>query len=139
MVAAARVSGAWERYAWAAGIVYVIALVAETVVALGVGVNQNDSAAKIANAPRWCGGHHPVDHLSACWRARTSPAPDCPGRAGRQAFAPGGCGRPLVQLQPAPGALRQLVPQRGTREVPDDHGDLAGQAPVCRWLLGRRT
>jgi hypothetical protein len=50
MVAATRTSSAWERYAWAAGIVYVVALVAETVVALGVGVNQNDSAAKIANA-----------------------------------------------------------------------------------------
>jgi hypothetical protein len=40
----------WERYAWAAGIVYVIALVAESVVALGVGLTQNDSAAKMANA-----------------------------------------------------------------------------------------
>ena len=50
MVAATRTSSAWERYAWVAGIVFFIALVAETVVALGVGVNQNDSAAKIANA-----------------------------------------------------------------------------------------
>ena len=40
----------WERYAWAAGIIYVIALVAESVVALGVGLTQNDSAAKMANA-----------------------------------------------------------------------------------------
>ena len=47
---AARTSRAWERYAWAAGIVYVIALLAEIVVALGVGLTQNDSAAKIANA-----------------------------------------------------------------------------------------
>jgi hypothetical protein len=50
MVAAPRTSSTWERYAWAAGILFVIALVAETVVAFGVGVNQNDSAAKIANA-----------------------------------------------------------------------------------------
>jgi hypothetical protein len=50
MVAATRTSSAWERYAWVAGIVFFIALVAETVVALGVGVNQNDSAAKTANA-----------------------------------------------------------------------------------------
>jgi hypothetical protein len=40
----------WERYAWAAGIVYVIALVAESVVALGVGLTQNDSAGKMATA-----------------------------------------------------------------------------------------
>ena len=46
---AARTSRAWERYAWAAGIVYVIALLAEIVVALGVGLTQNDSAAKIAS------------------------------------------------------------------------------------------
>ncbi len=39
----------WERYAWAAGIVFVVALVAEIVVAVGVELSQNDSAAKIAN------------------------------------------------------------------------------------------
>jgi hypothetical protein len=39
----------WVRYAWAAGIVYVIALVAEIVVAAGVGLTANDSAAKIAS------------------------------------------------------------------------------------------
>ena len=51
MVAAAPTSSAWERYAWAAGILYVIALVAETVVGvLGGGASQNASAAKIANA-----------------------------------------------------------------------------------------
>jgi len=51
MVAATRTSSAWERYAWVAGILYVIALVAETVVGLlGGSVSQNDSAAKIANA-----------------------------------------------------------------------------------------
>ena len=45
---AARTSRAWERYAWAAGIVYVIALLAEIVVAASVGLTQNDSAAKMA-------------------------------------------------------------------------------------------
>ena len=45
-----RASNAWERYAWVAGIVFVIALVAEFVISAGVGVSQNDSAAKIANA-----------------------------------------------------------------------------------------
>lgn len=47
---AARTSRPWGRYAWAAGIVYVIALVAESVVAIGVGLTQNDSAAKMASA-----------------------------------------------------------------------------------------
>jgi hypothetical protein len=50
IVAATRTSGAWQRYAWVAGIVFVLAFVAETVVSIGVGVNQNDSAVKIANA-----------------------------------------------------------------------------------------
>lgn len=50
MMAAKRVFGAWERYAWVAGIIFVIALIAETVISTAVGVNQNDSAAKIANA-----------------------------------------------------------------------------------------
>ena len=50
MVAATRTSSAWERYAWVAGILYVIALVAETVVGvLGGALSQNASAAKIAN------------------------------------------------------------------------------------------
>ncbi len=40
---------AWERYAWIAGILFVVALVAEIVVAVGVELSQNDSAAKIAN------------------------------------------------------------------------------------------
>jgi hypothetical protein len=38
-----------ERYGWVAGIVFVVALVAEIVVAVGVELSQNDSAAKIAN------------------------------------------------------------------------------------------
>ncbi len=50
MVAATRTSSAWERYAWVAGVFYVVALVAESVVGvLGGGVSQNASAAKIAN------------------------------------------------------------------------------------------
>lgn len=49
-MAAAQTSSAWQRYAWAAGIGFVIFFVAETVVAVGVPVNQNDSAAKIATA-----------------------------------------------------------------------------------------
>jgi Domain of unknown function (DUF4386) len=49
MVAATRTSTAWERYAWVAGIVFVVAIMAEIVVAFGVGVNQNDSAARIVN------------------------------------------------------------------------------------------
>ena len=49
-VATTGTSSAWQRYAWVAGIVFVIAFVAETVISAGVGVNQNDSAAKIANA-----------------------------------------------------------------------------------------
>jgi hypothetical protein len=44
-----RTAKEWERYAWLAGIVFVIALVAEIVVAIGVELSQNDSAAKIAN------------------------------------------------------------------------------------------
>ena len=51
MVVATRTSSAWARYAWAAGILYVIALVAETVVGvLGATLSTNDSAAKIATA-----------------------------------------------------------------------------------------
>jgi hypothetical protein len=50
MAATTRTSSTWQRYAWVAGIVFVIALVAETVISTGVGVSQNDSAAKIANA-----------------------------------------------------------------------------------------
>jgi len=48
-VSAAQSSRGWERYAWLAGIVFVLALVAEAVVSAGVPLNQNDSATKIAN------------------------------------------------------------------------------------------
>ena len=47
---ATRTSSSWDRYAWVAGILFVVALVAETAVAFGVGVNQDDPAAKIASA-----------------------------------------------------------------------------------------
>jgi hypothetical protein len=51
IVAAMRTSSAWQRYAWVAGILYVIALVAVSVVdLLGGGLSQNGSAAKIATA-----------------------------------------------------------------------------------------
>jgi hypothetical protein len=43
-------SRAWERYAWAAGILFVMALLVEVVVAVGIPINQDDSAAKISNA-----------------------------------------------------------------------------------------
>jgi hypothetical protein len=50
LAAATRASSTWQRYAWIAGILFVVAFVAETVVSIGVGVSQNDSAAKIATA-----------------------------------------------------------------------------------------
>jgi Domain of unknown function (DUF4386) len=40
----------WERYAWAAGVLFVVALVAESAISVGVAVSQDDSAAKIATA-----------------------------------------------------------------------------------------
>jgi uncharacterized protein DUF4386 len=42
----------WERRAWAAGIVFVLALLAEAVISAGIPVNQDDSAARIAGALR---------------------------------------------------------------------------------------
>jgi len=47
---ATRSSTAGERYAWVAGIVFVLALLADVAVASGIPINQNDSAAKIATA-----------------------------------------------------------------------------------------
>jgi Domain of unknown function (DUF4386) len=38
----------WERRAWAAGIVFVVAVLAETAISAGLPINQNDSASKIA-------------------------------------------------------------------------------------------
>lgn len=49
MVVARRAANAWERYAWAGGVLFVVALVAESAISVGVKANQNDSAAKIAN------------------------------------------------------------------------------------------
>jgi hypothetical protein len=49
MVLAMRTARPWERYAWVAGIVFVIALVAESVVGATIGLSQDDSAAKIAS------------------------------------------------------------------------------------------
>jgi hypothetical protein len=49
-VASTGAAGAWERRAWAAGIVFVVALLAESVIATGIPINQDDSPAKIANA-----------------------------------------------------------------------------------------
>ncbi len=43
-----RTPGAWERWLWAAGIVFVAALVAESALSFGFPINQDDSAAKIA-------------------------------------------------------------------------------------------
>jgi uncharacterized protein DUF4386 len=53
----------WERYAWLAGALFVAALVAETVVAIGIPLNQDDSAAKIAAGLR---GHDGRLILIAC-------------------------------------------------------------------------
>ena len=47
--ATTRAAPGWERYAWLAGILFVLAVLAESAIGLGVGINQNDSAAKIAN------------------------------------------------------------------------------------------
>jgi hypothetical protein len=63
IVAATRTYSSWQRYAWVAGIVFVIAFVAETTVSIGIGVNQNDSAVKIANALR---GHREQLLAIAC-------------------------------------------------------------------------
>ncbi len=38
----------WERYTWAAGIIFVLGLLAEIGIAVGIPLNQDDSAAKMA-------------------------------------------------------------------------------------------
>ncbi len=48
MQGTAQASATWERHAWAAGIVFVLALLAESVVAVGIGLTHRDSAATIA-------------------------------------------------------------------------------------------
>jgi len=40
----------WDRRAWAAGIVFVLALLVEAVISAGIPINQDDSAGKIARA-----------------------------------------------------------------------------------------
>lgn len=54
----------WERYAWAGGVLYVVALVIEAVISVGVKANQNDSAAKIAGE---LADHHRRLVLVACF------------------------------------------------------------------------
>jgi hypothetical protein len=44
----AQSSATWGRHAWAAGLLFVLALVAESVVAVGIGLTHQDSAAAIA-------------------------------------------------------------------------------------------
>jgi hypothetical protein len=41
-------STALRRYGWVAGIVFVLAVVADVAIAVGIPINQNDSATKIA-------------------------------------------------------------------------------------------
>src|SRR5689334_9238155 len=41
---------ALTRFAWLGGLLYVVALITETVISVGIKVDQNDSAAKIATA-----------------------------------------------------------------------------------------
>src|SRR5262249_16015602 len=43
-------AGAWNRRAWAAGIIFVVALLAEAVISTALPINQDDSAVKIARA-----------------------------------------------------------------------------------------
>src|SRR5260370_17257181 len=52
-----------ERYAWCGGIVFVVALVTEVVIAFGVKASQNDSATKIANELQ---AHHQRLIVIAC-------------------------------------------------------------------------
>jgi hypothetical protein len=47
-VTSGRTASVWERRAWAAGIVFVVALLAEGVISAGLPINQDDSATKIA-------------------------------------------------------------------------------------------
>jgi hypothetical protein len=49
-VTASTTASVWDRRAWVAGIVFVVALLAEAVISTGLPINQDDSAAKIARA-----------------------------------------------------------------------------------------
>jgi len=48
-VTSGRTPSVWERRAWAAGIVFVVALLAEAAISAGLPINQDDSAPKIAS------------------------------------------------------------------------------------------
>ena len=48
--ATTRPAPGWERYAWVAGILFVLVVLVESAIGVGVGIDQNDSAAKIASA-----------------------------------------------------------------------------------------
>jgi Domain of unknown function (DUF4386) len=48
MEAQPRIVDRWERWAWAGGIVYVLALLAESAIAVGIGLTHDESAATIA-------------------------------------------------------------------------------------------
>lgn len=39
----------WQRFGWAAGIVFVVAVIADIAIAVGIPVNQDDSPAKLAS------------------------------------------------------------------------------------------
>ena len=56
-------TAAWLKYSWIAGLVFVVALLVETVVSAIIPVNQNDSAAKIA---RELDAHRGVAVTVAC-------------------------------------------------------------------------
>jgi hypothetical protein len=47
-VTSGRTDSVWERRAWAAGVVFVVAVLAETAISAGLPINQDDSATKIA-------------------------------------------------------------------------------------------
>jgi hypothetical protein len=47
-VTAGRLAEAWECYAWGGGVLFVLALVTEAIVSVGIKANQNDSAEEIA-------------------------------------------------------------------------------------------
>ena len=64
-------SGSWQRYAWGAGIVFVVALLAETVVSLAIGLGHDDPAAKVA---RRLDEHHRRLVLVACLSVVYAPA-----------------------------------------------------------------
>jgi Domain of unknown function (DUF4386) len=44
-----RPASAWERYLWSSGVVFVLAILLEIALELGIPLNQNDSAAKITS------------------------------------------------------------------------------------------